>query len=316
LSVSDTSAIRSLQSFDSIDGQNSSTETDIQVEAPGYISQYEADPTSPVSKVFDISALSQAELMSVMTDTPTHSARIEEVAELLRTLIPLGECQLHPEECTKLLEILDKVCGGREPVYNHGPTVKPPIKFKDAVGRKFSFPWHLCKSWKVRRIWSHHDDTVYWLLNQGMEELIKQAFLHVDIIGPHVHEGHYDLVGPDGEIIPPQVWETMVQPDWTVTMHMWTMPEPPLTSTITTEKIVLADHVQTARDWQEQESEAGQGQGQAQAYNASPGRLADHAPSTIATATATTITINVAADDRQNWYSRDRSIDLKSIPYL
>jgi hypothetical protein len=27
---------------------------------------------------------------------------------------------------------------------------KAPIKFKDAVGRKFSFPWHLCKSWKVR----------------------------------------------------------------------------------------------------------------------------------------------------------------------
>ncbi|OCK82476.1 hypothetical protein K432DRAFT_293157, partial [Lepidopterella palustris CBS 459.81] len=83
------------------------------------------------------------------------------------------------------------------------------IKFKDAVGRKFSFPWHLCKTWK------------------GMEELIKQAFLHVDVIGPHVHEGHYDLVGPDGEIILPQVWETMVQPDWAITMHMWPMPEPP-----------------------------------------------------------------------------------------
>lgn len=27
---------------------------------------------------------------------------------------------------------------------------KPPIKFKDAVGRKFSFPWHLCKTWKVK----------------------------------------------------------------------------------------------------------------------------------------------------------------------
>jgi hypothetical protein len=26
---------------------------------------------------------------------------------------------------------------------------KAPIKFKDAVGRKFSFPWHLCKTWKV-----------------------------------------------------------------------------------------------------------------------------------------------------------------------
>jgi hypothetical protein len=60
-----------------------------------------------------------------------------------------------------------------------------------------------------------------------MEELIKQAFLHVDVIGPHVHQGHYDLVGPDGEIILPQVWETMVQPDWAITMHMWPMPEPP-----------------------------------------------------------------------------------------
>ncbi|KAK7542456.1 uncharacterized protein J3D65DRAFT_216508 [Phyllosticta citribraziliensis] len=85
---------------------------------------------------------------------------------------------------------------------------KAPIKFKDAVGRKFSFPWHLCKTWK------------------GMDELIKQAFLHVDVIGQHVHEGHYDLVGPDGEIILPQVWETVVQPDWTVTMHMWPMEEP------------------------------------------------------------------------------------------
>lgn len=60
-----------------------------------------------------------------------------------------------------------------------------------------------------------------------MEELIKQAFLHVDVIGPHVHQGHYDLIGPDGEIILPQVWETMVQPDWSITMHMWPMPEPP-----------------------------------------------------------------------------------------
>jgi hypothetical protein len=60
-----------------------------------------------------------------------------------------------------------------------------------------------------------------------MEELIKQAFLHVDVIGPHVHQGHYDLVGPDGEIILPQIWETMIQPDWTITMHMWPMPEPP-----------------------------------------------------------------------------------------
>jgi phage/plasmid-associated DNA primase len=27
--------------------------------------------------------------------------------------------------------------------------LQPPIHFKDAVGRKFSFPWHMCKTWEV-----------------------------------------------------------------------------------------------------------------------------------------------------------------------
>ncbi|KAJ5899821.1 hypothetical protein N7495_004565 [Penicillium taxi] len=80
---------------------------------------------------------------------------------------------------------------------------KKPIKFKDAVGRKFSFPFELCCN------------------------LIKQAFLHIDVIGPHVAEGHYDLVGPNGDIILPQVWDTVVEPDWSITMHMWPIPEKP-----------------------------------------------------------------------------------------
>lgn len=69
-------------------------------------------------------------------------------------------------------------------------------------------------------------DTSFFFV-QGMEALIHQAFLHVDVIGNHVREGHYDLIGPDGEIILPQVWETMVKPDWGITMHMWPLPEPP-----------------------------------------------------------------------------------------
>jgi hypothetical protein len=60
-----------------------------------------------------------------------------------------------------------------------------------------------------------------------MEELIRQAFIHVENIGPHVQDGHYDLLGPNGEIILPQVWDTVVEPDWTVTMHMWPMPPEP-----------------------------------------------------------------------------------------
>jgi hypothetical protein len=30
-----------------------------------------------------------------------------------------------------------------------GNDQKEPIRFTDAVGRKFFFPWHLCKTWKV-----------------------------------------------------------------------------------------------------------------------------------------------------------------------
>ena len=59
-----------------------------------------------------------------------------------------------------------------------------------------------------------------------MEELIREAFLHVDVLGPHVAEGHYDLLHSDGYIILPSLWEAMVQPGWTVNMHMWPIPEP------------------------------------------------------------------------------------------
>jgi hypothetical protein len=58
-----------------------------------------------------------------------------------------------------------------------------------------------------------------------MRELIEQAFMHVDVLGPHVMEGHYDLIGPDGEIILSSMWEQVIQPDWTVTMTMWPMEE-------------------------------------------------------------------------------------------
>lgn len=59
-----------------------------------------------------------------------------------------------------------------------------------------------------------------------MELLIRESFEHVKEIGPHVAEGHYDLVGPSGEIVLPQIWETVIEPDWTVTMHVWPMQSP------------------------------------------------------------------------------------------
>ncbi len=60
-----------------------------------------------------------------------------------------------------------------------------------------------------------------------MEYLIKEAFLHVNDLGPHVAGGQYDLLGPKDEIIMPSIWESVVEPGWEITMHMWPIPEPP-----------------------------------------------------------------------------------------
>lgn len=58
-----------------------------------------------------------------------------------------------------------------------------------------------------------------------MDELIQQAFAHVDVVGPRVRAGRFDLVGSDGEFMLKQMWSTVIRPGCTVTMHMWPLPE-------------------------------------------------------------------------------------------
>ncbi|KAI0408842.1 hypothetical protein F4802DRAFT_593709 [Xylaria palmicola] len=53
---------------------------------------------------------------------------------------------------------------------------KLPIHFRDAVGRNFIFPWEKAKTWT------------------GMRRLIQSCFLFVDVLGPHVMAGRYDLL--------------------------------------------------------------------------------------------------------------------------
>jgi len=60
-----------------------------------------------------------------------------------------------------------------------------------------------------------------------MKSLIDQAFLHMERISQHVLDGRYDLIGPDGEVILPQLWEQTITPDLTITMKMWPLPEFP-----------------------------------------------------------------------------------------
>jgi hypothetical protein len=60
-----------------------------------------------------------------------------------------------------------------------------------------------------------------------MKALIREAFLHIKIIGNHVVESHYNLLGPDGGIVLPTLWEELIEPGWSVSMHMWPMLESP-----------------------------------------------------------------------------------------
>lgn len=85
------------------------------------------------------------------------------------------------------------------------PDKKRVIKFKDALGRKFSFPFDLCSTW------------------QGMDDLIQQAFQQVPMFRSAVQSHFYDLIGPNGEVILPQIWDTSIEPDFSITMQMWAM---------------------------------------------------------------------------------------------
>ncbi|ROW03191.1 hypothetical protein VPNG_08130 [Cytospora leucostoma] len=55
------------------------------------------------------------------------------------------------------------------------PPQKLPIRFTDCLGRNFVWPWIRARSWK------------------GAKRLIESAFLYVEVLGPHVFAGHYDL---------------------------------------------------------------------------------------------------------------------------
>lgn len=88
-----------------------------------------------------------------------------------------------------------------------------------------------------------------------MEDLIVQAFDHIDALGPHVREGHYDLEGPEGELILKNIWETTVQPGWQVTMKMWPQLEnhptrprmPPMPANMSPQQQQQWIHMQRAR---------------------------------------------------------------------
>jgi hypothetical protein len=57
-----------------------------------------------------------------------------------------------------------------------------------------------------------------------MQTLIDEAFPLEDL-RPIVEKGCYDLWSHSGKIIMPEFWQDLVQPDWTITMRMWPVPD-------------------------------------------------------------------------------------------
>lgn len=107
-------------------------------------------PNSSTSKIFSLASFSAEQLRSLIEDQSSRESEIQVLSTLLRTLVKLGDYQLRDAEHSSFVELLSILC--------HNPTTesrkrndngRAPIRLKDAVGRKFSFPWHLCKTWKV-----------------------------------------------------------------------------------------------------------------------------------------------------------------------
>lgn len=63
-----------------------------------------------------------------------------------------------------------------------------------------------------------------------------------------VQQRRYDLIGPSGEVIMPQVWDTMVEPGWDITLKPWPAPEPEPEPPAPPEVEILDENVLTLDD--------------------------------------------------------------------
>ncbi|KAI9933783.1 hypothetical protein MW887_004855 [Aspergillus wentii] len=76
-----------------------------------------------------------------------------------------------------------------------------PIILNDTTGRKFSFPYRKCRTWK------------------GMEKLMQDAFEGDETLSPQIVNGNYEILDSDGSIILPFVWKSIIKPGSVVTLH-------------------------------------------------------------------------------------------------
>jgi hypothetical protein len=63
------------------------------------------------------------------------------------------------------------------------------------------------------------------------------------MISDHVKSGRFDLSDPSGAVILPSIWETVIQPDSTITMHMWPLPEASLPEESLSEETTMSANI-------------------------------------------------------------------------
>lgn len=61
-----------------------------------------------------------------------------------------------------------------------------------------------------------------------MQDLINAAVMRISTnnVKKRILKDEYDLFGPEGEIIMPKYWDALIEPGFTITMHMWNDSEP------------------------------------------------------------------------------------------
>jgi hypothetical protein len=120
------------------------------IQAVVELTETPSDPGSNSSQLFSLSSFSADQLRALISNQTSREAEIRTLGSLLRTILRLGEYQLSGRDNSNFMDLLDVLCQSAEEGESHtSASVKAPIKFKDAIGRKFSFPWHLCKIWTV-----------------------------------------------------------------------------------------------------------------------------------------------------------------------
>lgn len=80
------------------------------------------------------------------------------------------------------------------------------ITFKDAKGRKYTFPLQKVKTW------------------DGMKSAINRIFLMYPEWQSQIAFQRYDLIAPQGQVVLPQHWEDLIKPNWNILMKLWPFP--------------------------------------------------------------------------------------------